>query len=285
MYNFPIGVILESFKSDRSTAIKKAAALGAQGIQMYATQGENSPENLTAQDRRALLDEVKSNGLVFSALCGDLGHGFGNKEMNPALIEKSKRIVDLAKDLGTDIVTTHIGVVPEDKNNERYKIMQEACFELASYADSVGSHFAIETGPETSIVLKEFLDALGSTGVAVNLDPANLMMVTGDDPAGAVYNLRKYIVHTHAKDGNMLLRTNPEYIYRVVHPVPQELEGKKFFEEVPLGTGSVDFDKYLRALEDIGYRGFLTIEREVGLNPDADILTAKKYLEKVIGRN
>ena len=285
MYNFPIGVILESFKSDRSTAIKKAAALGAQGIQMYATQGENSPENLTAQDRRALLDEVKSNGLVFSALCGDLGHGFGNKEMNPALIEKSKRIVDLAKDLGTDIVTTHIGVVPEDKNNERYKIMQEACFELASYADSVGSHFAIETGPETSIVLKEFLDALGSTGVAVNLDPANLMMVTGDDPAGAVYNLRKYIVHTHAKDGNMLLRTNPEYIYRVVHPVPQELEGKKFFEEVPLGTGSVDFDKYLRALEDIGYRGFLTIEREVGTNPDADILTAKQYLEKVIGRN
>ena len=285
MYNFPIGVILESFKTDRSTAIKKAAALGAQGIQMYATKGQNSPENLTTADRRALLDEVKSNGLVFSALCGDLGRGFGNKELNPELIEKSKRIVDLAKELETDIVTTHIGVVPEDKNHERYKIMQEACYELASYADSVGAHFAIETGPETSAVLKEFLDSLGSTGVAVNLDPANLMMVTGDDPAGAVYNLRKYIVHTHAKDGNMLHRTNPEYIYRVVHPVPEELAGIKFFEEVPLGTGSVDFDKYLKALEDIGYRGFLTIEREVGTNPDADILTAKKYLEEVIGRN
>ena len=285
MFKFPIGVILESFKTDRSTAIKKAAVLGAQGIQMYATKGENSPENLTAADRRALLDEVKSNGLVFSALCGDLGHGFGNRDLNPELIEKSKRIIDLAKDLETDIVTTHIGVVPEDKNHERYKIMQEACFELASYADSVNAHFAIETGPETSAVLKEFLDALGSTGVAVNLDPANLVMVTGDDPAGAVYNLRKYIVHTHAKDGNMLLRTNPEYIYRVVHPVPEELQGKRFFEEVPLGTGSVDFDKYLKALEDIGYRGFLTIEREVGATPEADILTAKEYLDKVIERN
>ena len=285
MFNFPIGVILESFKTDRSTAIKKAAELGAQGIQMYATKGANSPENLTAADRRALLDEVKSNGLVFSALCGDLGKGFGNPELNPELIEKSKRIVDLAKELETDIVTTHIGVVPEDKNHERYKIMQEACFELAAYADSVGAHFAIETGPETSAVLKEFLDSLGSTGVAVNLDPANLMMVTGDDPAGAVYNLRKYIVHTHAKDGNMLLRTNPEYIYRVVHPVPQELEGKKFFEEVPLGTGSVDFAKYLKALEDIGYRGFLTIEREVGATPEADILSAKNYLEKIIKEN
>ena len=73
MFNFPIGVILESFKADRSNAIKKAAAIGAQGIQMYATQGENSPENLNPSDRKALLDEVKSNGLVFSALCGDLG--------------------------------------------------------------------------------------------------------------------------------------------------------------------------------------------------------------------
>ena len=82
-----------------------------------------------------------------------------------------------------------------------------------------------------------------------------------------------------------LFATNPEYIYRIVHPVPQELEGKKFFEEVPLGTGSVDFPAYLKALEDIGYRGFLTIEREVGANPEADIRTAFDYLEKVIANN
>lgn len=285
MFNFPIGVILESFKTDRSDAIKKAASIGASGIQMYATKGENSPENLNQSARKALLDEVKSNGLVFSALCGDLGQGFGNKELNKELIEKSKRIVDLAKDLETDIVTTHIGVVPSDKNHERYKIMQEACYELASYADSVNAHFAIETGPETSAVLKEFLDSLGSTGVAVNLDPANLRMVTGDDPAGAVYNLRKYIVHTHAKDGNMLIRTNPEYIYKVVHPVPEGFGSKKYFEEVPLGTGSVDFKSYLKALEDIGYRGFLTIEREVGAEPEKDIITAKHYLDKIIKEN
>ena len=96
MYNFPIGVILESFRTDRSTAIKKAAAMGANGIQMYATTGQNSPENLNAQARRDLLNEVKGEGLVFSALCGDLGRGFGNKELNPELIEKSKRIIDMA---------------------------------------------------------------------------------------------------------------------------------------------------------------------------------------------
>ena len=153
MYNFPIGVILESFKLDRSTAIKKAAEMGANGIQMYATTGQNAPENLSKTDRIALKQEVNDAGLVFSALCGDLGMGFGNKEKNPALIEKSKRIVELAKELGTGIITTHIGVVPSNKNHERYKVMQEACFELAKFADSMDAHFAIETGPETSEVL------------------------------------------------------------------------------------------------------------------------------------
>ena len=282
MYQFPIGVILESFRTDRSTAIKKAAAIGANGIQMHSTYGENAPENLSAQARKDLLREVKDNGLVFSALCGDLGHGFGDKERNPQLIEKSKAIIDLAKELETNVVTTHIGVVPDDPNHDRNKIMQEACFALAAYADSVDAHFAIETGPETSLVLKHFLDSLNSTGVAVNLDPANLRMVTGDDPVQAVYNLQKYIVHTHAKDGNLLVRGNPEYLYGVTHPIPEEVKKTRYYEEVPLGTGSVDFPNYLKALEDIGYRGFLTIEREAGEDPAADIKTAYDFLKKTM---
>lgn len=281
MYRFPIGVIIDSFRTDTRTAIRKAAELGAQGIQMYSTKGENAPENLTPAKRRELLDVVKSHGLKFSALCGDLGRGFFNRELNPALIEQSKRIMELAKELETDVVTTHIGVVPEDRSHERYGIMQEACFELANYADSMGAHFAIETGPETSAVLKQFLDGLYSRGVAVNLDPANLVMVTGDDPVVAVHNLKDYIVHTHAKDGVMLQRTNPEYIYRVT-PKPEDLHGISFFREVPLGEGSVDFTAYLAALEEIGYRGFLTIEREVGDDPAADILTAKNHLLSII---
>ena len=285
MYQFPIGVIIDSFRTDTRTAILKAAELGAQGIQMYSTRGENSPQNLTPEKRRELLDFVKSNGLRFSALCGDLGCGFFHKERNPELIEQSKRILDLAKDLETDVVTTHIGVVPEDPSAERYGIMQQACYELSRYADSIDAHFAIETGPETSAVLKKFLDGLHSTGVAVNLDPANLVMVTGDDPTQAVYNLKDYIVHTHAKDGVRLVDENmAEYVYGV-KPRPEELKGVKFFREVPLGTGSVDFPAYMKALEEIGYRGFLTIEREVGEDPAADILTACSFLKKIISEN
>ena len=282
MYNFPIGVLLESFRLPTREAVKKAAELGLNGIQMYATNGENSPENLSGAKARELLNYVKDHGLKFSALCGDLGHGFGNPEINPESIEKSKRIIDLALELDTNIVTTHIGVVPSDPTHDRYKIMQEACVKLAEYADSVGAHFAIETGPETSEVLKKFLDSLGSKGVAVNLDPANLVMVTGDDPVRAVYNLRDYIVHTHAKDGVNLAPCNPEYVYRVVHPIPEEVRGVKYFEEVALGNGSVDFAAYIAALEDIGYKGFLTIEREVGADPAADIVTAASYLKNIM---
>lgn len=284
MYRFPIGVIIDSFRTDTRTAIQKAAALGAAGIQMYSTKGENAPENLTPAKRRELLDFVQSHGLCFSALCGDLGMGFHHADRNPELIEQSKRILDLAKDLETDVVTTHIGVVPCDPNHERYKIMQEACFELSRYADSIGSHFAIETGPEPSAVLKTFLDALGSRGVAVNLDPANLVMVVGDDPVEAVHNLKDYIVHTHAKDGIMLERTNPEYIYKVT-PKPEEIADVKFFREVPLGEGGVNFATYLTALEEVGYRGFLTIEREAGDDPARDIGIAKAHLESVMNAN
>lgn len=277
MYQFSIGVMLESFRTDLNSALRRAKEVGACGIQIYATNGEMAPENLTPAGRRELLERIHSYGLTVSALCGDLGQGFGNAEKNPALIEKSKRILDLAKDLETNIVTTHIGVVPSDPTHERYGIMQEACFELAQYADSLNAHFAIETGPEIAKTLKRFLNGLHSTGVAVNLDPANFVMVTGDDPAAAVYTLKDYIVHTHAKDGKKLLERDPEIIYgiRSIEDVIQEGEA---FIEVPLGEGSVNWDEYLKALDDIGYHGFLTIEREVGENPEADIRKAVGFL-------
>ena len=284
MYSFPIGVITESFRLPVREAIRAAAALGADGIQMYAVAGETSAEALTKEKRRELLDFVHSNGLRFSFFFVDLGMGFGSRERNPELIERSKRILELAKDLETDVVTTHIGVVPSDPNHPRYGVMQEACFSLAQYADQLNAHFAVETGPEPAAVLKGFLDGLFSTGISVNLDPANLVMVAGDDPVRAVHTLRRYIVHTHAKDGVMLCKGDPEVIYRVTPP-PTAAAPQEYFRELPLGQGNVDFPAYLRALEEIGYKGFLTIEREAGSDPAADIRTAKDYLQSIIAAN
>ena len=54
------------------------------------------------------------------------------------------------------------------------------------------------------------------------------------------------------------------------------------FTELPLGTGNVDFAAYLKALDEIGYHGFLTVEREVGDTPEKDIQTAVEFLQKLI---
>lgn len=262
MYNFSIGAMLDSFLLPTPEALKMAAKVGAQGVQVYATSGDRAPEHMVGEKRKEFLKMVKDNGLVISALCGDLGRGFTNPELNPELIVRSKRILDLAIDLETNIVTTHIGRVPEDPNDDTYKIMQEACHELAEYADTLNAHFAIETGPEPADRLKTFLDTLGSKGVAVNFDPANLTMCVADDVVKGVKILGDYIVHTHAKDG--MRGTKPPYV------------------EVPLGKGDVPWPEYIKALDEIGFHGFLTIERECGENPAADIGMAVNFLKGII---
>lgn len=281
MYNFPIGVMLDSFRKSPKEALLLAAASGADGIQLYATHGELAPENMDPAARRDFRSRTADAGLKISAVCGDLGCGFANAALNPELIRRSKLIMELAKELGTDIVTTHIGVVPADKKAERYAIMQDACGELARYANDLGSHFAVETGPERSEVLKEFLDGLGSKGVAVNFDPANLVMVAGERPETAVKNLGEYIVHTHAKDGRQIFYRDPEVIFGLK---PDDGIKQPSFEELPLGEGDVNFPQYLKALEATGYRGYLTVEREVGNDPCGDINKAVKYLRSVISR-
>jgi len=276
-----IGAMLESFLSDPTLRVPQdhigsqrgldsplkrtvplAASIGATGIQAYASYGDLEPAKMTDTLIKEWLDLVKSHGMVFSAICGDLGSpGFEDESLNADRIERSKRILDLAKKLECDVVTTHIGTVPVEENGKK-EVMRKACRELALYADSIGSAFAVETGPETAVVLCEFLDSLGAGGVRVNYDPANLVMCVADDPVKGVHTLGKYIVHTHAKDG----------IQVTADPVT--------WEELPLGKGGVKWDDYLLALKAVGFDGFLTIEREVGDSPEADIRMAADFLRE-----
>ncbi|WEK55259.1 MAG: sugar phosphate isomerase/epimerase [Candidatus Cohnella colombiensis] len=284
--HWKVGVIVDSFQIGVRQGLVKAKEVGADGVQIYAVQGEMDPANLDTDTRKDWKSYISSLGLDITALVGDLGgHGFQDKTVNAAKIEKSKRILDLAVELGTNIVTTHIGIVPNDPNSEIYDSMHRACEELSTYATSMNAFFAIETGPETAAHLKQFLDGLGSKGVSVNFDPANMVMVTGDDPVQGVYTLRDYIVHTHAKDGIRVKEVDPREVYGALgytsadhHLVEEMIKAGKIFKELPLGEGGVKWDAYLQALKDIGYTGYLTIEREVGDNPEADIRAAVQFL-------
>lgn len=281
MKEFKIGIIADMLRLPYRESIEACARLGAQGVQLYAVEGELAPENMTKASLKEKMQILNDNGLCVTALCGDLGgHGFTRKDENVKKVERSKRIIDLALEMGTNIVTTHIGVVPEDKKSEEYDNLLIACNELAAYAHKNNAFFAIETGPEPANRLREFLDTLSTKGVAVNLDPANFVMVTDQDPVEAVYTLKDYIVHTHAKDGIMLKKTDPKIIYDFfAEGGIGDLNLTKYFLETPLGEGKVDFAAYLKALEDINYNGYLTIEREVGLDPQKDIAKAVGFLK------
>ncbi len=276
MYQFPIGVVLDCFPGSLKERLSLAEKLGLKGVQVYGIEGEISPE-MTLSARAEFKKELADRGLTLSAVCGDLGHGFFDPEHNKENIERSKRILELAKELGTDVVTTHIGVVPKDPSHPRYGIMQDACGQLAEYANQLGSHFAIETGPEPADVLRKFLDTLPSDGVGVNLDPANLHMCFNCDAAEAVRILKPYIVHTHAKDGVYKKFCDSEIMYGIL-PLPADYQEEDYCEEVPLGQGGVNWKEYLSALDGIGYRGFLTIERETGDDPAGDIRMAADFL-------
>jgi sugar phosphate isomerase/epimerase len=69
-------------------------------------------------------------------------------------------------------------------------------------------------------------------------------------------------LHVHAKDG-----------------VRDLAQGRGV--EVPLGRGSVDFPSLLGALEEKGYRGYFTIERENAEDPQAEVGQAVQYLRNL----
>lgn len=280
-----IGVITDCFGFGLpvDSAIKRASVLGFDGVQIYATTGTFSPDALDAAARKSYKKLLLENKLEISALCGDMGgHGFQIAADNPARIEMTNRIVDLACELETCVVTTHIGVIPSDRNDATYSVMLDALTRCGKYAKAHGVTLAIETGPETTDVLYGFIcDTEG--GVGVNLDPANFVMVTEQDPVAAVKLLGKHIVHTHVKDGVMLKKTDPKIIYdHFATGGIEALNVADFFKEVPVGTGDVDFPAYIAALKAIGYDGYLTIERETGADPEADIILARDTIKKLV---
>jgi len=259
MAGLKIGVMIESFRLGVRQGIERASELGADGFQLYVSVGEMTPEKLSKSGRREFKRFVADKGLAISALCVELG-GYTDPATVDEKVERTKAMLDLGVDLDVVVHTAHIGRIADDPAAAERQTLAEALGAMGGYAAERGRCFACETGPEDTPLMHDFLASIGSAAMKVNFDPANLVM-NGFDPVRGVYELADFVVHTHAKDG---LRRD---------------DGSK--QEVPLGQGQVPWERYVSALREIGYDGFFTIEREVGEDPVADIVAAKRFLERL----
>ncbi|MCX8108040.1 MAG: sugar phosphate isomerase/epimerase [Verrucomicrobiae bacterium] len=168
--------------------------------------------------------------------------------------------VELAAQLGLRLVTFHAGFLPHDENDPQYRKLQERIRKIAELFSRRGITLGFETGQETADTLKVFLEKLGCQGVGVNFDPANMILYDKGNPIEALKTLGPWIKQCHIKDAR---RTK----------VPGT-----WGEEVVVGTGEVDWKAFLAVLEQIGFAGFLCIEREAGNQRVTDIRTAKEFI-------
>jgi len=223
-------------------AIRKAAELGFDGITLMVREGWLEPETIMQDGGEEIWDLVNSLGLEISALTGGFG-SMSDPAKADAARERAEMCVRTTAAMGLDLVTSHIGVIPEDLGSDEGKAMLERMGEVCEVAEELDVVIAVETGPEEAWLLRDFIEELGSPQLKVNYDPANLLM-RGFDHVQGVEDLAPYIVHTHAKDA-------------VRHP-----DGSR--EQRPLGEGDVNIEHWVGQLKEIGYDGWLCIERESG---------------------
>ena len=179
-------------------------------------------------------------------------------------VAHARNISDWAKRIGIDTLTSHMGFIPIDADSPVYKSFIETMKEFVAYCAKNNQTFAFETGQETPAVLRRTIDDIGADNVGVNLDPANLLLYGMGKPLEAVEAFGELVISTHCKDGQWPLGDG------------------KLGREMSLGQGDVNFHELIPALYKKGFRGPLTIEREIsGDQQTKDILAAKEMLEGI----
>ena len=216
------------------------------------------PDRCTGGGREEWLRRINGHGLEISGFCAQLTGektfgGFGERDGIEGRIAKTQEALRLAADMGSPVVTTHVGVIPEDRDCEDYRTFVESVGAVARAGEECEGLFALETGQESAEVLKRFIEDVGSDALKVNYDPANMLKWGTVEGLGV---LKDYIVHTHAKD------RHPE-------------TGRP-----TVGQGAVPWDEYIAALRETGYDGWYALEDESGEDVVESLTAGRAFLEK-----
>lgn len=176
-------------------------------------------------------------------------------------------VSDFAAQLRVPNVATHVGFIPEDTSHRDYLAVREMVRRVCDHASSHQQTFAMETGQERAEVLLEFLLDANRRNLAINFDPANMILYGTGDPIQSLGIVGQHVVSVHCKDGDW---------------PPAGVPGA-LGSERPLGQGSVDLKAFLTGLKKIGYKGALTIEREAHDKEERlrDLASGKTLLEEL----
>ena len=272
-----IAIIPTTGGADPYKGMEVARELGVEGVHIAAYGGGLDLERKTSSERKSVLSRIRGMGLEVSCLIawgGDVD--LGEPERLAENIEWGKRINETAVDMCGGLWMAHVGVMPEDTTSEKWARFRDALGQICSHGERVGARLAMETGPEPPDVVLRMIRDVGSPALAVNFDPANLLIwppylaqrsgapfdydaaLRACDPVEGLRKLIPYVVHAHAKDS--VMRRDGTY------------------DEVPLGTGMTNWPELHRIFQEHHYSGFYAIERECGEDAMGDVRRAVEYL-------
>lgn len=276
--NNKIGALI-SIHKDRDKYIAEWEKLHE--LDLHSCQLSTFNEDLmTEENAQIALEYCKKYDIEISAFwCGWDGPqewNFYNGPLTLGLVPETyrtdrlrqlKKGVEYAVRLGTPDMITHVGFIPETPNTAEYHSLVATLRDLANYCKERGINFLFETGQETPVTLLRTIEEIGTDNLGINLDPANLIHYCKGNPVDALDVFGKYVRNIHGKDA--------------CYPT----DGKFLGPEKPLGQGKVNYPAFIQKLHEIGYRGPITIEREIhGEEQKKDILMAKEMLENLLAQ-
>ncbi len=225
--------------------IHEAATLGARGV-IFDAAGDLAPDRLGETGRRDLRHALRNRELSLIALHLPTRRPFDTEDQLDDRLDRADRAFALAFDLGARLVLAQVGPIPDstDPENPARLAFNLALGELARRAEHRGIRFALEAGAQPGATVRDFLLAQGTPSLAASVDPATAIS-GGHDPAAMVVALGDRLAHAYA--------SRPPEPGRAARPGLIQPRG---FGHALAGF---DWESYLGALEEVDYRGFLTI--------------------------